>query len=391
MSLTRSLSTSVRSATYNPEAEKALQEERAKANKAKSEIRAKLREFSASLSDWQGKNPNAPQQLLKPMKDSLGEEEAFLTANPELTEQEYKDRFQQFVEKWAKNYGRLDYVTKLVQAETVYSLGIRDALSKNQLTSSKQKELEAKLQELKDYIAKTDKKELEEIRPFAETWTKDYLELVKKTGVDASSPQAKNPKEMEQQIKAREEAENKKFSFKRFFSRVTGTATTVVNALLYVTFALVMAMLAANDAIGREPMYRVLYFFYGFIFAPFLAFYYLYRWYKGTAPKIYTLLPYSQTPAETSLGRFFKFPFYWKEDKPARDLMVQFLTQSAEAVGKTFDPTSLGSLGQQVEKVAENLKNLTQEAVQQTAEATTAAQTAAQTAYPNVSKLQVNK
>ncbi len=65
--------------------------------------------------------------------------------------------------------------------------------------------------------------------------------------------------------------------------------------------------------------------------------------------------------AETTLGKIFLFPFAYSEDKSARDLLVEFMTQSAELVGKTFDASTLGTIGQQAETVAENLKNLTAE------------------------------
>jgi hypothetical protein len=76
------------------------------------------------------------------------------------------------------------------------------------------------------------------------------------------------------------------------------------------------------------------------------------------------------------------FPFTYKEDKDARELLVEFMTQSAEMVGKTFDAKSLGSIGHQAETVAENLKNLTTE----TAEAvkTVAA------SLPSLNQLRVN-
>ena len=76
------------------------------------------------------------------------------------------------------------------------------------------------------------------------------------------------------------------------------------------------------------------------------------------------------------------FPFTYKEDKAARDLLVDFMTQSAEMVGKTFDVKSLGSIGQQVETVTENLKNLTTE--------TTEAVKAAAANLPSLNELRVN-
>jgi hypothetical protein len=67
------------------------------------------------------------------------------------------------------------------------------------------------------------------------------------------------------------------------------------------------------------------------------------------------MLPITQTKAETSLGSFFLFPFYFQEDLPARKKMVDFLTECATLVGKTFDPSTLPPLPEATTSLAHNI------------------------------------
>jgi len=386
MSLTRSLTTSVRSATYNPEAEKALQEERKKAQEAK-DIIQKYLDDNEQNAKQKTKENEWPAKSLETYTKVIDKQRKFLADNPELPADQYTEKGKIIKKEVDEAFGKLFFIGIFSVVTEYFGLKLQEAEANKLYARADQQALQSLYQELDSFLKKADEKTFAEIIAFVDNIGKRLQPLAQKVNLNLNEASPEKSKELKGRLEVKKAAEDKKFSFKRFIQRVSATTTTVVNALLYTMFALVMGMLAANDAIGREPMYRILYFFYGFIFAPFLGLYYLYRWFKGTAPKIYTMLPYSQIPAETSLGRFFKFPFYWKEDKPARDLMVQFLTESAEAVGKKFDPTSLGSLGQQVEQVAENLKNLSQQTAEQVGEV--AKGTVA--AFPNVSKLQVNK
>jgi hypothetical protein len=380
MSFTNTVTSGVRSATYNPEAERAYEEQKKEANEAKKSIRDALTKNQMEVSKLAA-NPNAPPASVKEAQSLIDGLLKFMNDNPELKASDYKDKYQQFTEVFQKTLEKLKLLTTIQDSLARYELAIQDAESKKQLVSGKKAPLEQKLKEIKTFIATPEKKTTTEIQTKFELWKKEFELSAKDANVNIE--QRQDPAVLKQEIANREQAEKQKFSFSRFMGTVQTTATTIITSLFYIMFCLVMGMLAANDAIGREPAYRILYFLYGCIFAPFLLFYYVYRWYKGTAPKIYTLLPYTQTKAETSLGRFFKFPFTYQEDKVARDLMVDFLRQSAEAVGKKFDPATLGTIGHHAEKALENMKNMT-------AEAGEAANKAVAQILPDVSKIKVN-
>jgi hypothetical protein len=103
-------------------------------------------------------------------------------------------------------------------------------------------------------------------------------------------------------------------SFKKsFIDTITGTAFKIL-IFLVCTFA---GSLAANDAIGRSGFIRVIYFIYGSIqyFAPFVFIYYIYRYIKGTPPKMYAFLPLVQVIAEQGkIAGFLLAPFSYIPD-----------------------------------------------------------------------------
>lgn len=399
MSLATTVTRGVRSATYNPEAERAVEQEKKEANEIKRNIRTALAQAQDNLSKLSS-NANVPKSSVKELQTLIDDMKKYLTDYPEASPSDYADKYIQFTESLKAAVAKSDLLTRINALIILYKASIENAHSKKQLSAEKKKELEDKLKEIQTIVDGAGSRSQSDLQSTFEGWNREYVELLKTAGVSVSA--AKDPKAIEQQAKEteeeiakRKENERKQFSFSRFAKRVSATASTIVSSFLYIMICLVMGMLAANDAVGREPYYRILYFIYGCIFAPFLLFYYLYRWYNGTAPKIYTLLPYTQTNAETSIGRFFLFPFYYQEDKVARDLMVDFLTKSAEAVGKTFDPATLGTVGNHAEKALENMKKLTSESslpnMTQLALNTAAmASTATGTPLPNLTKLKVN-
>lgn len=103
-------------------------------------------------------------------------------------------------------------------------------------------------------------------------------------------------------------------SFKKsFMDTITGTGLIIIIVLLC-TF---IGTLAANDAIGRSSFIRFIYFVYASIpiFSPFVAVYYIYRYIKGTFPKIYAYLPLVQLVAEQGkISGFLLAPFSYIPD-----------------------------------------------------------------------------
>ena len=210
------------------------------------------------------------------------------------------------------------------------------------------------LKGLAPFIAGADDKSADEIQAKIFVVKQDLTTMLNKTKVADVSIELDEPT-LDDKLKAQGAVADQTFDSGKLFSDVWDNTTMFVGYFFYITLGLLGGMLAANDAIGREPKYRVLFFIYGFIFCPFVLVYYLIRVGLGTAPKLYTMLPITQIKGETSLGSFFLFPFYFQEDLPARKKMVDFLTECATLVGKTFDPNTLPPLPGQTTSLTENI------------------------------------
>jgi hypothetical protein len=108
---------------------------------------------------------------------------------------------------------------------------------------------------------------------------------------------------------------------------ILSTALSVFISLFIISLLLMCGSFAANMAIGRPPMYRILYFIYGCIpiFAPFVLFYSIYRLFQDKKVHIYSLIPCSIEPATTRLGRILWHPFYWIPDQHSIDEYKAFM------------------------------------------------------------------
>jgi hypothetical protein len=109
---------------------------------------------------------------------------------------------------------------------------------------------------------------------------------------------------------------DKEVNVKEGVNVILSTALKVFLILILVAFCLMAGSLAANYAIGREPMYRIFYFIYGSIplFSPLVYLYFMYkRLYEGPF-SYYGFLPISTEPAITRLGKLVMYPFYWMPD-----------------------------------------------------------------------------
>lgn len=104
--------------------------------------------------------------------------------------------------------------------------------------------------------------------------------------------------------------------------------------------ATAMGSLAANDAIGRSPGIRFVYFIYGSIFAPFMLIYYIIRAFKGSYPLWYNFLPLTTYESENSLVRALLLPFTYKLDANAVYKLKQF-DEFAKSYVSDFKPIKL--------------------------------------------------
>ena len=109
---------------------------------------------------------------------------------------------------------------------------------------------------------------------------------------------------------------------------IISTATKVFLSLLLIAFCIMCGSFAANMAIGRPPMYRILYFIYGACppFAPFVLIYTIYKRISEGRISVYTVLPTSIEPATTRVGKILWNPFYWIPDQHAIDEYNKYMS-----------------------------------------------------------------
>ena len=345
MSLTKSITRGINSATYNPEAEKALQEERKKAAEAKQKYREglfKLRDKKAELIQ----EKKASDFFIKKSDELANEGFAWLTANPDADSVQIMEQINLTAERYQDISKANVVVLALSVMPNFYKTVAREAFLKKQIDEQRKQRIEAFADSISAWLKNSPNLTAEAIfskQQEFQTEAKDALE-----GTGASTPAVtstasvqavqKEVQAKEQKVKQEEEADRNTFKFSRLLSETGRITLKVVSSLFIVMLILVSGMLTANDAIGRDPQYRIFYFIYGGLGFPFMLFYYLYRWFSGTAPHIYRLLPLYSKPADTSLMRFLLFPFTYIEDQAAIDAKTKFMTQAANLVGKEYKP-----------------------------------------------------
>lgn len=368
MSLTKAITRGINSATYNPEAEKALAEDRKKASEAKQ----KFREGLFQLRDTKTKmvqNKQATEYYIKNIDKLTDDGFKWLTANPDADLEMITDKTISTTEKF-QEIGKANIaLLGLNVLPNWYKTVASNAFLKKQITEDKKKALDTFADDLSAWLKTTPKLTTDEIYSKQQEVEVKSQELLQGTGegvpavtnVESAQKVEKQVVEKEKVVKKEEEADKNTFQLKRLLKETYSIAGKVVGSLFIVMLALVSGMLTANDAIGRDTQYRILYFIYGAIGFPFMLIYYLYRWFFGTAPHIYRLLPLYTEQADTSIGRFFLFPFTYTEDQAAIDAKTKFMTDAANLVGKEYKPpaqqlaNTLGSLVEGLQRVSLNV------------------------------------
>ena len=360
MSLAESLTRGIDSATYNPEAEKAAAQRDAAALPSKEKFKKLLTQVKASVDALIAKNTmsniSLPKfnDLIKTNTDLLTTTASAATWNQRT--QLLKDTEADLV---ASNEGILilEYIARtgplviedmdkkkqVPNADFVKTMTsfFKDLASYNNwISSQKTIDIQTKVKSVRASLT--------------QSVPQPYLGLILDPRNSKIVSQNKNLND------ASKKAEEEQFNIFRLISSTRDIATQVVTALFYIMICLVGGTLAANDAIGREVQYRILYFIYGFIFGPVVILYYLYRWFNKDAPYIYRMLPIFTTEAESTLARMFFYPFTYKEDKRATDAYAEFMKVSAAIVGGSVEAKEAAEAAAVMspDKIVENMGNL---------------------------------
>lgn len=262
--------------------------------------------------DWLSKNPNAT--LLE------------VQTNRDTSTQEIK---------------RLLKVDKPIQRITnllaVFPVVVQGLLNKKEIDTSQAKQLNTALLPLQTWFTKSkataneidfEQEEFAFMTRLKEiTLSDDAREtLMKELDANKDIPTSELQTELAKEKTLQDKALAQQVDLKHGADVAIKTATLVFVIFLAVVLCLAAGSLAANLAIGRPPIYRVLYFVYGAlpIYAPFVLFYAIYhRIAKGPLP-VYAMLPISIEAATTRLGKALWWPFYWVPDKDAIEALQAY-------------------------------------------------------------------
>jgi cation transport ATPase len=161
--------------------------------------------------------------------------------------------------------------------------------------------------------------------PEADKWAKEKAEKDARdaaAAADAAAQEAAKKRDEQdkaaQQEAARKLQQRRKFTAKDAGKVALSTFSSVFISLLVIALMLHAGSLCANDAIARSMIYRIVFFIYGAVpfFAVFILIYYhIYRRYKGTMPRVFTVLPLRVLPEQQSvLMSYLLSPFTYKPD-----------------------------------------------------------------------------
>lgn len=124
---------------------------------------------------------------------------------------------------------------------------------------------------------------------------------------EAAAAAAATKKQAEEDAKKQQDSNYKKatYSTSQFVKDVVKYTTLSFMIFIFVLFAVYSGHLAANDAIGREVPYRILYFIYGALFCIGVVPYYLIQRLRGRSIKSYAILPIREGPVPSGIEGFF--------------------------------------------------------------------------------------
>ena len=337
----------VAKATYDPELEKQLAEEKRKAREA----RGKFRETLESLRKKDGEliinnklTPLGSSQsaaLFTTMND-------WLAANPEATSDEIFDKSQETLDKitniYSEDNNRL-YFYNILKVNDYFLTSFR---TNNILSDDNYKKCKEILDREQKFLEKNPNESLQVYKDHIEKMSKELENILKdpeiqrklkagRDGVkleDNSKEIDEKKNEAERLAKAKEAKEKQEFNPMRLFKKA---GVGVVNAFLIailLAFAILGGSLASNEAVIRPTAYKVLYFFYGFIFFPVVILYYIGRYFLlGKSPYFASfLIPlYEYNPLEIKRDSFLQRLVWYQNNPVIKDAQKTF-QEAADSV-----------------------------------------------------------
>lgn len=345
MGIFRTFDRIIAKATYDPELEKQLAEERNQARQAKKKFREGISKLKVDLTAQVEKNTITPEGVTY-VKALIKEAESWLSGNPDATADEINDKAIEFMDKLATIYeddkGRIYHV----YFTTLWKTWITSWKALNAISEDKAKEMmkivdeeqlwyKKHLKETPDTYVERINEMVEKLKPMmGPDFDKDIREKMAKK---PESPQEveKAKAEAEKLKKDKEALEKKNFDVKRIAKKATAGVSSAVFWSVLISFALFGASIASNMALVRPTPIRVLCWFYGLIFFIPVILYAAIQYIMGNKPYFgaYLIPLYMYDPITTEKKSFLE-KLVWYKDNP--------VLQQAR---RTFEAASNASVG----------------------------------------------
>ena len=151
---------------------------------------------------------------------------------------------------------------------------------------------------------------------------------------DIADAKAAEEKKAAEAAEAKQKANLKDATYdtSTFVTQIFKYIATAFGSSIYILLALYTGHIAANDAIGRAPSYRTLYFIYGTVFSIFVLPYYIIQWMRGTSIKSYAILPLREGVVPQGLEGFFQSFYTFLPDNESIAATTNFQTALRTAI-----------------------------------------------------------
>lgn len=151
---------------------------------------------------------------------------------------------------------------------------------------------------------------------------------------DIADAKAAEEKKVVEAAEAKQKANYKEATYdtSTFITQIIKYIGTAFASSIYILLALYTGHIAANDAIGRAPSYRTLYFIYGTVFSIFVLPYYIIQWMRGISVKSYAILPLREGVVPQGLEGFFQSFYTFLPDNESIAATTNFQTALREAI-----------------------------------------------------------
>ncbi len=133
----------------------------------------------------------------------------------------------------------------------------------------------------------------------------------------------------------------------QFIAGFSNTFNTFILPVIIVFLCSLAGSIAANDAIGRSPGIRLVYFIYGTvpIFSPLVLIYYIFRYFMKTYPVWYNFLPLTTWHPENSFLSAILKPFIFDEDANTKYMFQQFDKSAVKWINGSVSANSTNNSG----------------------------------------------